>query len=158
MTEGVNRGMHFGAFLALIAIVAGTVTTFGRGLQGAAIEDDGGRLCGSLHRHPQNLAQIVRHGFKTARLDPALRLLMHRIPRRQVVGDHPPGTSRPNHVTQRVEESAQSVITLRRLFFHQGQIRSAKGPLLIAHIARVIGPGPTGFEYSLCHPKRNAWD
>src|SRR5208283_3063317 len=91
------------------------------------------------------------------RLDPTLSLLMNRVPRRQVVGNHSPRTSGADHVAHRIEEPSNRVFALWRILFHQGQIGGAKLPLLIANIALVTGFCASGFEYFLCHPKLIAW-
>ena len=90
------------------------------------------------------------HGFKATRLDPTLGLLMHREPRGQIVGNHPPRAPGANHVARRIEEGSHRVFTLRSIFIHQRQIGRAKLPFLIADIARVIGFGALGL---VCHPK-----
>ena len=85
----------------------------------------------------QQGTQIFRHVFKTTRAQPALRLLLHGVPRRQIVGHHPPRTTRAHKPPQPVEEFAQGMFALRRVFFHQRQIRRAERPLFVAHITRI---------------------
>ena len=95
----------------------------------------------------------MRQRFKAARLDPALRLLMDRVPGRQIIGDHSPPTAGPDHIAHGVEDHPRGVFALRRLFFHQRQVRRAKRPFLIADIALVTGLMGGCF---LWHPKRDA--
>ena len=105
----------------------------------------------------QDFPQIMSHGFKATRIDPSLSLLMHRMPGRQVIGNQSPGATRPNHVAHRIEKTAQSILSLGSLLFHQSQIGSAKLPLLVGDIAGIAGFSTTGLECFFRHPKRNAW-
>lgn len=50
---------------------------------------------------------------------------------------HPPGSKGSHDVAQTVEEIAQGMITLRRIFSHQAQIGRTKGPFLITDIAEI---------------------
>jgi hypothetical protein len=63
-------------------------------------------------RQPQHAAQIVHHRVKAARRQPALRLLVHRRPRRQVVWHPPPRRTRLHDVSKAVEHLAQVMLPL----------------------------------------------
>ena len=100
-------------------------------------------------RTQQHQAQIFGQGFKATRAQPALRLLLHRRPRWQIVGHHPPRTTRAHKPAQTIVEFPQGMFSLRRIFFHQRQIRRAERPFLVAHVTRITC-------FSCRHPKRNA--
>src|SRR5678816_3542605 len=73
MAEGIDGNMHLGTFAALMTIVAGARATFRRRLHRAAVHDHRTRLSSAfLDHHPQDHAQVVRHGFKNACFDPCL--------------------------------------------------------------------------------------
>src|SRR5437870_2330591 len=137
-----------------MSIVAGAAATLWGGAQASSIDNHRRRLLRTLCQKPQHLAQIMRHGFKAAGLDPTLRLLVHAGPWGQIIGNHPPGTARPYHIAHRIEHGAHGIFTLRSVLFHQHQIGCTKRPLFIAYIARIIAPLVSCF---MCHPKRNAW-
>jgi len=149
--------MNFRSLLALVAIVSRTVSTLRRRLDGAPIQDDGRGLTVLLSNQAKDLSQIMGHRFETSGFDPSLRLLLHRIPWCQIIGYHAPGTSRPHHVAQGVEDGSHRVIALWRIFFHQREIRGAKRPLFIGNIAGISDPTTSVLELFCCHPKRNAW-
>ena len=61
-------------------------------------------------RQPQHRAQIMNHRFEASRSEAALRLLVHRRPRRQVVGHPPPWRTRLNDISKAVEHLAQVML------------------------------------------------
>lgn len=61
MPQGVNGHMHFRAPAAFGLVIARPGATFGRRLQGVAIEDGGRGLRVPSLRQPQHLAQIIHH-------------------------------------------------------------------------------------------------
>ncbi len=69
---------------------------------------------------------------------PALCLLIHRRPRRQVVRHEPPRGPRLHDEPQAVEHLPQVVVTLARTLPQQRQIRRNQRPFLIGHV-RWIG-------------------
>jgi len=151
MPQGIHRDMHLGTFAAFVAVVTGAGSAVsGVDCHGAPVEDDGRGLTGPPGKFPQHHSQVVRHRLKTTGSNPAQCLLMNCGPRRQIVGQQTPRTTRPHHPSQGVEDRAQRVLALRRLLFHQGQISHTKLPLLIGHIGRVAA------QFSgrwLVHPK-----
>ncbi len=78
--------------------------------------------------------QIIHQGFKAARLDPALGLLVDRCPRRQIIGNHPPWTDGAYHVALPIEYGTHRVLPLGRTLDHQRQVGGDKGPLFIRNI------------------------
>jgi hypothetical protein len=68
---------------------------------------------------------------------PVTCLLMSGEPTRQLMKQHPPGSTGSHDVEQTVEEIAQGMITLLRIFSHQAQIGRTKGPFLITDIAEI---------------------
>src|SRR5688572_6494290 len=91
----------------------------------------------------------MRHRFEDSRPNPTLRLIVDCFPRRKVGGDHSPGTARPNHPTQRIEEFSQRVISLRSVLPHQGQIRQAELPFFVTNVTWITA-------LLLAHPERSA--
>src|SRR3954469_19610106 len=77
------------------------------------------------------------HGFKAAALYPALRLLVNNVPGWQIIGHHPPKTTRPHDIPQGVEDFPQRIFPLRSLLLHERKVRSTEGPFFIAHIRRI---------------------
>lgn len=75
--------MNFAAPLALVTVIARARTALTRGLQRAAIQDDRAGLALPLLRHAQHRAQIVDHRLEATRVEPALRLLIDHLPRRE---------------------------------------------------------------------------
>jgi hypothetical protein len=55
----------------------------------------------------RKFTQVMGHGFEAARTHPPLRLLVHHLPGRQVVGHHAPLATATHDVTQRVEHFPQ---------------------------------------------------
>ena len=90
VAERVDRGMQLGALLPLGAVVAGAAPAFGRGAERAAVEDGGTRLGGTPLGQAQHGAEVVRHGFEAARRQPAPRLVVDRVPGREVARQQAP--------------------------------------------------------------------
>ena len=78
-----------------------------------------------------------RHLWHTYRLSPTLLSRTTKSVNDVPGSCHPPRPTHPHEITQRVKNFPQRVTPLRRLFFHQREIRSAKGPFLVADIARI---------------------
>jgi hypothetical protein len=68
---------------------------------------------------------------------PMLRLLIHGMPRWQVMGNHPPGNSCSHHATHRVIHFLQVIVPLPGIFGQQRQIRSDEGLFFVAYITWV---------------------
>ena len=65
------------------------------------------------------------------------------------MGQHAPWAARSHKVTKTIEQLAKRMLPLQGVFTHQRQIRCAKRPLLLAHIAGITAS-------FLAHPKRIA--
>ncbi|CEF49104.1 unnamed protein product [uncultured bacterium] len=98
MTQSIDCGMNLGTLFALMAVVTSASSALRGGLKGSSIKDHRRRFRVPAGKQPQHLAQILGHGFKAARPHPALGLLLDAIPRGQIVGHHPPGTTCPHHI------------------------------------------------------------
>ena len=118
--------------------------TLRRGGQRATVQDHRTGRLGAFGQSAPPPALILRDGFKAAGAQPALRWLLDRVPGRQIVGHHPPRTTRAHKPPQRVEVIAQAALPLRRVRFHQGQIRCTERPFLVAYITGITlaGFGP----------------
>lgn len=89
-------------FFILVPVELSVATTLGRRLQGAAVEEGRGGLGLPLIHQTQDLPQVVGDLLEHVGGQPVSRLLGHRRPRREVVGqeaslapglDHvPPGS------------------------------------------------------------------
>lgn len=76
-------------------------------------------------------AQIVDHGVEDAGLAPALALLVHRVPRRQIMRHQTPGHSGADEPPQAIEHLAQALVTLRDVFGHAGHRGGHTGSFVI---------------------------
>jgi len=65
--------------------------------------------------HPQHFPQVMHQRLEHHRFHPALGLLIHCVPRRQVVGQHPFSDAAPKHMVQGVEHLAQQIRVATRL-------------------------------------------
>ena len=88
-------------------------------------------------RKPQKYAQIVDHLLEDARFEPPLRLLVDRLPRRQVVGHVSPRRAGAYDPPQSVEDLAQVVLALGGVLPHEREVRGDKRPLLVGNVAWV---------------------
>ena len=149
IAKSIDGHMGLGTLLSLIAIIARSPSTFGHRLDGSTVNDHGRRLSRTPAAEPEEFAQIVRQGLEDTGFHPASRLLIDRVVRRKVGRRIAPLTPCLDQVTQRIENASQAVFTLRRIQFHQREIRSAEFPLLVGHVAGIVG----GIGLDLCHPK-----
>ena len=78
------------------------------------------------------------HGFEHAGRDPALRLIVHRMPEWKVARQQPPGRPSAHQPAQRVKDGPQVVPALRRVKRQQRQVRGHKGPLLFRAVGRIV--------------------
>lgn len=85
-----------------------------------------------LQQHPS-----VARRSEAAYLNPVLRLLVLRRPRRKIMRKIPPRHARAQHVARRVQHFPQRVGPLRRVFPARGQIRGQQRLFLIAGVARI---------------------
>ncbi len=54
------------------------------------------------------------------------------------MGHHAPLRARSHNPAQSIEHFAQAVLSLRRIFRHQGQVWSDKAPFIIAYITGIV--------------------
>ena len=108
----------------------------GGGVAGAVIGGIAGLALAPLC-YANDGAQVRHHRLEATRIKPTPALLVDRLPRRQIVGQHPPGRSRAHQPTQGVEDLTQIVLALRRLRVHQGQVGRSEAPFFIADVCRV---------------------
>ena len=134
------------ALLALGPVVAGPGAAGGGRLQRPAVQNGGRGMGRPPIGQTQQHAQIVHDGLETASLEPALHLLMHARPGRQVVGQHPPWTSGAHDIAKRVEHFAQIMPALAGIKRKEDQARRDEGPFFIADIGRV--------GFAVCHSPR----
>jgi hypothetical protein len=120
-----------------VSIVAGTPTAFWRRLERPAIQNRRSRLLHPFINLAHQHAQVVNHVLKHASLQPPLRLLIHCMPWRQVVGYHAPLHARAHNVTQTIEYLAQRVLSLWNIFSHQGQVQRHKRPRIIGYVTKI---------------------
>jgi hypothetical protein len=86
---------------------------------------------------PQPLAEVMHDGFEHARLEPAVALLVHRMPGGQVVRHYPPCRVRADDPMQAVKHLTQALVPLWGLFGHEGPIRGHQGPFVVTHISGI---------------------
>src|SRR5215212_5207154 len=129
--------MHLRALLALVSVVAATMAALGSGSQRARVQYGRRRLRSPILRKPQKHAQIVDHLLEDACLDPALRLLVDCLPRRQVVGHVSPRGAGAHDPPQPVEYLAQVVGALGSVLPDKREVRGDKRPLLVGNVAWV---------------------
>ena len=91
------------------------------------------RPCG----HPQARLADLDKGLKHAGLEPALALVVHRRLGGQVVRHQPPRGPRADDPAQAIEDLAQAVLPLGRVFRHERQVGGHQGPLVITDITGV---------------------
>jgi hypothetical protein len=106
------------------------------------------------HQH----AQVANHVLEHVSLQPALHLLIHRMPRRQVVGHHAPlhtgahdvalgghdvalgghDVALGGHdVAQAIEHLAQGVLLLWGVFRHQCHVGRYERPFVVAYVTQI---------------------
>ena len=103
MAQRVDRDMKLGAILALGPVTPTAFATFRGGPQGPAVDDRRAWLSPTPRRQPQHDPQIVDQRFKASGSQPALRLLINRRPRWQVVRHPPPRRAGLHDIAQAAE-------------------------------------------------------
>ena len=137
VAKGVHGEVQLGAARALVAVPSRARAALGRAAQGPAVQDGGGRLLPAPRRQAQHRPQVVRQHLEAARPQPPHRLVVHGVPRRQVVGHRPPRDAVAHHAAQAVERLAQQVGTLPGGLGQQGQVGHGQRPFFIGDIGRV---------------------
>src|ERR687889_1503493 len=131
VSQSVHRRMHLGALLVLVPVVTAPRAALGSGSQRARVQYCRRRLWSPALRKPQKYAQIVNHLLEDARFEPPLRLLVDRLPRRQVVGHVAPRRAGAYDPPQSVEDLAQIVLALRGVLSNECQVGGNKCPLFV---------------------------
>jgi hypothetical protein len=83
---------------------------------------------------PHDHVHIVHDGLTDACSDPALRVLRHRCPRRQMLWHHAPVCTGSHEPTPSIEHLAHGMVPLRSLLRHHRQVWGDTRPYLIAFI------------------------
>src|SRR3712207_3635639 len=110
--------MHLRSLLALSPIVAGSMPTLGRRAQCAAVKDRRRGLFVPALTEAQQCSEVVDHRLKDPGGYPLPCLLVDGLPRRKIVGQHPPRSSRTHNPPQGVENLSKVVGTLGRILTH----------------------------------------
>src|SRR5215216_604875 len=96
--------MNLAAFSAFMTIIPGTLSTFRRRLHRSTIKNCGGWLFFFAFRQAEQRTQIMDDRFKHLGCNPTLRLLVDRLPRRQIVWHRTPRTTGTDYVAHAVED------------------------------------------------------
>jgi hypothetical protein len=106
-------------------------------MQGATIANGyRGFLGAPGGQQPDRVERMAERG-KHASLQPALALLLHRIPQWQILGHQTPGGDRPHYPAQALKDLADAVLTLGGVFRHAGHREGDQGLLVIIDITGV---------------------
>lgn len=139
MPQRIDGRVNFGSLSQLVAVVTSARSAFGCRLNRSAVENGGrGLSWATVQQRPQQLAQILRHHFEYAGLHPSLTLLLHDPPRRKVIRQLTPRAVGPHEQAKGVENLAQWVLALRDILPHEGQVRRAKLPFVVRHVAWIL--------------------
>ena len=123
--------MDFRTLLSLASVIACSTATFRRRLQRSCIIYDSRRLLVAVFQNSDTDPQIMGERFKYSSVQPTTGLLVHGRPRREVMRQISPLTSRFNHIANSVEQLTQTVISLRSVLTHQREIRYKELPFTI---------------------------
>jgi hypothetical protein len=103
--------LHLAAVLPFHALIPCAWAALWCGVARATIHGScGGVYLAPLHQSQQH-ASVVHHGLAHPRLQPALGLLIHPFPRREVVRHPPPRRPRPGELAEGIGDVAQLVGT-----------------------------------------------
>ncbi len=137
---GVDEQMPLAALDLLAAVVAAHAANAGR-LDGLAVDDASAGLGIAAQAHPQPLPQHQMDPLPGAVEAPLSKVMVDRLPRRQVAGQQAPGPARPDDIEDGVENRAQAVPagpTPWREWREQGLDRL---PFRIREVRQVAGRG-----------------
>lgn len=140
MPQGIHRQMHLAPAFGFRPVIPGAAPTLQRGRQGAAIKDSRRGLGLAAFRQSEQNPQVLDDCLEDACLQPALRLLIDRLPRGQIIGHQPLRSTCAHQPAQPIEHFEQTVHALRGRFGHQGHIGGHEDPFVITDIARVRFP------------------
>jgi hypothetical protein len=102
-----------------------TVNNRPRGCRGASL------------RPPQHGTQIMDNRCTPTGLEPALTVLIHRMPRWQIMRHQTPSRPRTDDPAQAIADLPQAMLTLGSGCGHASQVRGYQGPCLVGDITRV---------------------
>src|SRR5205823_11007438 len=108
-----------------------------RRLHGTAIKNGRRGLRSAPLRQLQDRTQIMDDGLQHPGLEPAVALLVHRRPGRQVMEHHPPRRTRAGNLAPTIEDLVPAMLAWRRIVRHEGQIRGHQGPCVMTDITGV---------------------
>ena len=98
----------------------------------------------SALRQTHEHAQVVAHGLRDARLDPASALLVDHLPGRQIMGQGAPGAARPHRVAQAARLLTAGVTGTRRVAVDGPRLDLGSAPPFDGVISRPRTSGPLG--------------
>ena len=108
--------MDFGSLATFGPVVACSSATFGGALQGATIENYRRGFSVPTRLFADHHSEAVQHILEAPGLEPSLSLLAHRFCWGQVVWEIVPLHAGTSDIKKRVEDFAQRVNPLRRVF------------------------------------------
>ena len=124
VSQRIHGDMDLRAVGSLVAVVTGSVPTFGRAAEHAAVQHRSCRLLVAAFEDAFKQPQLVGDLLEDTGLMPAPGLLVDRVPRRKVAGQIPPRAASPHDVPDPVEQIPHRVLPLRSVLSHQRQKRS----------------------------------
>ena len=140
MTERVHGQMNLRALALLGPIESGAMSALWRALSRAAVDDHrGGFTASGLLDTAQN-AQVMRSILEAPSSEPTVRLLAHRLCRREVVGEIGPLRPSPCHPNERVQDVSDRVFALPGIFRTEEQVRQQEKEGVVVHVAGVAAP------------------
>src|SRR5215217_3398517 len=95
----------------LVTVVAGAMPALWRALPRGAVQNHRRGLVGTARTPAQQHPQIVDHGLEAACRDPAVGLLVDRVPAGKVIRQHAPGSTGTHDPAHGVEDLAQIMTT-----------------------------------------------
>lgn len=125
----------------LVLVLGGVGAALVRRTQAAAVERHGPGFLGTTRSQVQHGAQVVDQALEAAGPQPTLRLIVHGVPRRQVMWHRTLNHAITNHVERPVEHLPQAVITLTGGLGQQRQVSGNQRLFFIADIGRVSAAG-----------------
>jgi hypothetical protein len=134
MPQRVDCQVQLGALLPLGTVIARPRAAFRRRAQGPAVQNSNTLLRLSPSGQPQYGSKVLGQRLEAPCRQPALRPLVHRSPRRRVIGQPAPGCAGLHHAAQPVEHLAQRMLALPSLLRQERQIGRDQQPFFIRHI------------------------
>src|SRR5574338_576150 len=95
--------MDFASFLPFVPVIPCSFSAFRGGLDGATIKNGCRRLFLLPFGQSQQDSQVMYHIFEYTCCNPALRLLIHGVPRWKIIRHHPPLSTCANDPSQTIE-------------------------------------------------------